>query len=200
MVIYIFGAGGQGTWAEEVARAQGFEPVMVDRDHEPEILSGEPGAFAHVAIGDNFLRQRVTRRVQAAWPQAQWPALIHPRAVVSPSATLGDGCLVLANAVIGPDAVLGDGVSVWTNAVLEHHAQAGAFASLAPGALTGGGSRLGARSFLGLNATVKHQVSIGDDIVVGCGALVIDDLIGPCIAIGVPARALRVRQPHEAYL
>ena len=56
------------------------------------------------------------------------------------------------------------------------------------------------RAYIGLGANVIHGVTIGDDTLVGAGALVLDDLPSQVVAYGVPARVARSRQPGERYL
>ena len=59
-----------------------------------------------VAIGDNRARLEV-----AGWLKAQGFALlsvVHPAAVVAPSATLGAGVLVMPGAVVNAEARIGD--------------------------------------------------------------------------------------------
>ena len=82
----------------------------------------------------------------------------------------------------------------------DHDSHLGAFASLAPGAITGGGVEIGARSFVGLGAQLIHGVSIGADTVVGAGALVLHPLPDGVVAYGAPARVIRSRQVSEPYL
>lgn len=200
MVIYVFGAGGQGAWAFEVARSRGFSPVFVERHQEAELFANSKFQNAHVAIGDNFTRQKVTERIRGIRPDVNFPRLVHPHAILAESATVDEGCLVLAGATIGPHSHVGEGSSIWSGAILEHHSSTGRFVSLAPGATTGGTVKLGDRVFLGLGAIVKHQIDIGSDVVIGCGAVVLKSIAGPCVAVGSPARRIRTRNPEDAYL
>jgi len=44
---------------------------------------------------------------------------------------------------------------------------------------------------LGAGATVRDGRCIGDDIVIGAGAVVVSDLIQPGVYVGVPAKSLQ---------
>jgi maltose O-acetyltransferase len=51
--------------------------------------------------------------------------------------------------------------------------------------------RVGNRVWCGLNVTILSGVTIGDDVVIGSGSVVISDLPSNCIAVGVPAKKVR---------
>jgi acetyltransferase-like isoleucine patch superfamily enzyme len=63
---------------------------------------------------------------------------------------------------------------------------------------TSRGIRLGENVWLGAGAKVMDGVSIGDDVVVGAGAVVTADLPDRAVAVGVPARVVRTRDPEPA--
>jgi acetyltransferase-like isoleucine patch superfamily enzyme len=57
------------------------------------------------------------------------------------------------------------------------------------------GIALGENVWLGTGAKVLDGVRVGRDVVVGAGAVVTEDLPDGVIAVGVPARAVRRREP-----
>src|SRR5262249_21496594 len=67
--------------------------------------------------------------------------------------------------------------------------------SLAPLAqpMVGAPTRLGDEVWLGANVVVLKGVSIGDRAVVGAGSVVTKDIPPDAVAVGVPARVVRVR-------
>lgn len=60
---------------------------------------------------------------------------------------------------------------------------------------TSKGIVLGDNVWLGAGATVLDGVEIGRDVVVGAGAVVTTNLPNGAIAVGVPARVVRLREP-----
>ena len=117
---------------------------------------------AFVAIGDNALRQRVSAELWEA--DFLLATVIHPRAIVSPSARIGDGSAVMAGAVIGTEAFLGDGVIVNCAAVADHHCHVGDFGHLGVNAAMAGGSILGAGAWMQAGSALGYGV----EIEVGC--------------------------------
>jgi acetyltransferase-like isoleucine patch superfamily enzyme len=55
----------------------------------------------------------------------------------------------------------------------------------------GGAIRIGRRVWCGINVTILAGVTIGDDVVIGAGSVVIADIPSNVIAAGVPARVIR---------
>lgn len=50
---------------------------------------------------------------------------------------------------------------------------------------------IGNRVWCGVNVTILAGVTIGDDVVIGAGAVVTEDIPGNSIAVGVPAKKVR---------
>ncbi|MFA5810552.1 MAG: acetyltransferase, partial [Thermoleophilia bacterium] len=105
-----------------------------------------------------------------------FPALIHPRATVEPSAKVGDGVQVFANAYVGSEAVLHPRCMVNTNAVVSHDCEIGAYTHIAPGALLAGHVHVGERTLIGMGVTTTIGVNIGSGVRIGNGAIVLADV------------------------
>ena len=88
--------------------------------------SGAEGAA--VFLGNPHDRERVGGLVLAAG--LQLPVLIHPRAYVAPSATLGRGTFVGAMATVSTGARIGQQVMVAPAALVSHHVEVGDYAQL----------------------------------------------------------------------
>lgn len=147
----------------------------------PEGLAGR----VHVAVGTGSVRQRILEN--SGLPTDRWLTVIHPRACVAASASLGPATLVTALAVVGPCAQVGAGVIVNHGAVIDHDCYVGAYTHIAPCASLGGGVRIGARVLIGTGARILPGVSIGDDAVIGAGAVVLTDVPPGQTWTGVPA-------------
>ncbi len=56
-----------------------------------------------------------------------------------------------------------------------------------------GGVKIGARSWLGTRVTVLDGVSIGSDVIIGAHSVVLNDIPDGAIAVGAPAKVIRMR-------
>jgi acetyltransferase-like isoleucine patch superfamily enzyme len=50
---------------------------------------------------------------------------------------------------------------------------------------------------VGLGASVKDRIHIGDEAIVGAGAVVVRDAPARTVVVGVPARFVREVTPHD---
>ena len=116
--------------------------------------------------------------------------IVHPTALLSPSARAGSGAVLLAHAVVNANAVLGDNVLVNTGAIVEHDCEIGSHAHIAVGARLASSVRVGDGAHIGAGATVLEGRSIGARAVVGAGAVVTRDVDPATVVAGVPARRL----------
>ncbi|MGA9531610.1 MAG: NeuD/PglB/VioB family sugar acetyltransferase [Anaerolineales bacterium] len=125
-------------------------------------------------IGDIRSRVRVFDRLAAAG--FKFPTVVHPTAVVEPSAELAEGVQIFPQSYVGSQARLGFGVIVNTAAVVSHDCDVQDYANLAPGSLLAGAVTVGDRSLIGMGVTVNLEVTIGKLSRVGNSAVVKDDV------------------------
>lgn len=200
----ILGASGHGKVIADLAESVGWDQVVFFDDAWPQIahngawsvvgdsqallnqFSGFEGVI--VAIGNNRIRAEKLRWL--AENDATIVSLVHPSAVISRYANLGDGCVVMAGVVINAHTNIADGVILNTGCSVDHDCKIGFCAHISPGARLAGSVRVGALSWLGIGASVKHMVNIGKQVVVGAGAVVVADLPDGITAVGVPAKVI----------
>lgn len=203
--ILVVGAGGFGrevlhwareAWPDEAGRIAGFLSADADilggRFTMPPVL-GAPDTFVP-APGDGFLlaigipgvRRRVAERLLARG--AMFLTLVHPTAVVTPTARIGSGSIVCPHAVVSDAARLGRFTLVNYHASLAHDAGAGDFAVLSPYATLGGGATVAEEVFLGLHASVGPAVAIGPRSKVAANSCALSDAPADSLVHGVPGR------------
>lgn len=127
--LLILGAGGLGRMVGEVAAAQGcwdHIAFLDDAVHGPNVAGRcvdylalkEEYPQAVAAFGDNRLRLSWTEKLLEAGYQV--PCIIHPTAIVSPSVTMGEGCLILHGAILNTNTQLGKACLVNSGALVDH--------------------------------------------------------------------------------
>ncbi len=105
-----------------------------------------------------------------------FPPLVHPKAMVEKSASIGDGVQVFANAYVGSSVLLQDRCMVNTNAVVSHDCIIGSYTHIAPGALLAGHVQVGDRSLVGMGVTTAIGIRIGNSVRIGNGAIIYADV------------------------
>jgi len=176
---------------------QGIEvegiPVVGDSSILPSLK--RMGVAVALGVGNNEVRARLFKMAcEAGLPL---PPLIHPRAVVSKRAHLGEAVVVLAGAVVNIGAEVEENVCINTAALVDHDNKIGAHVHIFPGARLTGGVKVGEFSYIGSGAVILPYVKIGRNVTVGAGAVVIRDLPDHCVAVGVPAKVKRFKNPSQ---
>jgi sugar O-acyltransferase (sialic acid O-acetyltransferase NeuD family) len=105
-----------------------------------------------------------------------FPALIHPRATLEPSAKVEEGVQVFANAYVGSEACLQARCMINTNAVVSHDCTIDSYTHIAPGALLAGHVHVGKYTLVGMGVTTAIGIHIGDGVRVGNGAILLADV------------------------
>src|SRR5689334_6712603 len=206
-----FGAGGHARVVIDIlATIGGFEVVgLLDGDRSlwnTQIL-GVP------VLGDDNLRDEFHQRgvhsafiglgsIKNAEPRKRLYELarasgfelvraIHPSAVVSRHAIVGDGPMIMAGAIVNPSARIGNNVIINSGAIVEHDCELADHSHVATGARLGGAVKVGEGSHIGLGASIREGVRVGAGAIVGAGAVVIEDVSDRTVVVGVPASVLR---------
>lgn len=141
-----------------------------------------------VAIGNAQTRCRIMEQIASAGGTIA--TLIHPQAVVSKYATVGEGTVVMPGAVINAGAVVGRGCIVNTSASVDHDCRIGDFVHVAVGAHLAGTVSVGAETWIGIGAVVSNNIHICGQCMIGAGAVVVSDTTEPGTYVGVPAKRL----------
>lgn len=150
---------------------------------------GVEGAI--IAAGDPGLRARLRARVAAAGMRLV--TVVHPSAVVSPGAVLGEGTVVLAGAVLSDNPVVGANCWVGLAAVITHDTTIGDDSLIGGRSAVGAEVRVGERTVIGWGTIIGPRRRVGADSAVGFGSNVIHDIPDGVVAVGNPAKVIKSR-------
>jgi sugar O-acyltransferase (sialic acid O-acetyltransferase NeuD family) len=165
-------------------------PVLGNDGKLPEIIAT---GVKHFFIGVGGVSDLSPRRrlYEYAISQGMIPVtVIHPKAVISSTAILGEGVTLMAGVLINSGARLGDNVVINTGAIVEHDCVVGNHVHIATGAILCGGANIGSETHIGAGATILQYRKIGSSTVVGAGAVVVKDVLDKHVMIGNPAKPM----------
>ncbi|MBQ4581762.1 MAG: acetyltransferase [Oscillospiraceae bacterium] len=138
-----------------------------------------------VAVGNNVIRHRIVDALALRWYTA-----VHPSAVISPNAVIGEGSVVMPAAVVNAGAKVGRHCIINTAAVVEHDNVIGDYAHVSCGAVLTGAVHVGEEALVGAAAVVRNNVHICAGCIVGAGSVVITDMKEKGTYAGIPARKM----------
>jgi sugar O-acyltransferase (sialic acid O-acetyltransferase NeuD family) len=144
-------------------------PVIGNIDKIPEFNDIKIDAI-HVAIGDNKARFDIYRKLEMM--NLQLISIIHPTAILSRSAKIGEGCFIGANAIIQNNVSIDDYSIINTGAIIEHDNVIGKAVHLAPSACTAGRVIINDLAFIGIGALIVPDITIGYSVFINAGVVV----------------------------
>jgi UDP-N-acetylbacillosamine N-acetyltransferase len=196
----IIGKSGHGKVIADIARDNGYtELLWVDDDASLEhVISINTFIATHaslpviVAVGDNPTRQKIHHRLHDHG--FSFATLIHSSAIISPTASIGAGSVVMPLAVINADTTVGEGCIINTHATIEHDVTLGSFVHISPNAALSGGVQVGMCSHIGTGVSTIQLCRVGSDSIIGAGSTIIDDIPDNSVAAGSPAKVIRANR------
>lgn len=130
MNLLILGAGSHGREVRELAQSLNMFRRIAFLDDDPEIMEAigtcadirryvQDYPIAIPAVGDHDIRMRWLQELADAG--FVLPVLIHPGAMVSPSADIGYGTVICARVTVGAGAVIGKGCIISSGATIDRN-------------------------------------------------------------------------------
>lgn len=157
-------------------------------------LAGTHGIRAvYCPLGNNRLRVQFLKRARKFGYET--PNYIHPSVIVSPNVKIGQGVYILLGTTIMPYAEIRDFVMISMGVRLAHHTVLNEGTFLSTGVNFGASMIAEKFAYVGISATIMTGVKkLGEDCLVGAGAVVIKDVPANAVVAGVPAKILKYRQ------
>lgn len=149
-------------------------------------LRAEPAARWIAVIGDGAVRRRAIDSLAEFHDRAA--TIIHPTAIISPTASISLGVFVGPRALIHTRARIGAHAIINSAAVVEHECNISDNVHCAPGSILGGRTTVGADTLIGIGARSLPGATIGARAVVGAGAMVLKRVADAETVVGVPAK------------
>ena len=89
----------------------------------------------------------------------------------------GDNCFILEDNTIQPFVKIGNNVTLWSGNHIGHDAVIEDHCFLTSHVVVSGFTRIGHHSFLGVNATLRNDITIAPETLIGAGAIIMKDTV-----------------------
>lgn len=146
-------------------------------------------------LGNNILRVKFLSMARELGYET--PNYIHPSVIISPHVTIGKGVYILLGTTIMPYTEIKDYVMISMGVHLAHHniLEEGVF--LSTGCNFGASIHAQKYVYCGISSTIMTGMhELGEDCLIGAGAVVVKDVPNGAVMAGVPAKVLRIKEGY----
>lgn len=201
-MLAILGASGHGKVAADIAELNGWNKIVFFDDAWPELKSvgvwdvvgdtsdllssGFTNVF--VAIGKGDIRKEKAEVVSRSGKNLV--TLIHPSSIISKYSSISDGSIVCEGAVIKAFSHIGKFNIINSNSTIGHDCIIKDACHISLGATIAGDVLLETNSWVGNSASIRQNIRIGKNVMIGSGSVVVKDIPSNVTVVGNPAKPI----------
>lgn len=206
----IFGTSGMARECADIAEFLEYEIIFIAQANEvlPDELKGKTvineddiGEFSHasfiIGIGEGAIRQKIATKYSG---RLNFCNLIHPTASFGSGQLVKiekkNGVIICAGVRFASNIQVGDFTLFNLNATISHDCEIADYVSVSPLASVCGNVTLGKRVSVGTGANISNgksdnKLNIGNDTVIGAGAVIVQNCDAHAVYAGVPAKRIK---------
>ena len=156
--------------------------------------------YLFLAIGDNYKRKKIVKQILDIGINPKWATIISKNSIVSKFAKISQGSIIVKGSIINTSTIIGEHCIINTGSKIDHDNYFYSFTSCGPNVTTGGNVKLKTFSHIGIDSTVKQNILISKNTIIGAKSYVNKNCLKNCIYYGVPIKKIRERKIGEKYL
>lgn len=192
--MYLYGASGHAKVIIDILNSQQEEiKALIDDNHNLTELCGLSVAHSAeglspiiISIGNNAIRKTIAEKLNCDFGIG-----VHSSAIVSPSATIGNGTVVMQGAIIQAEATIGKHCIINTGATVDHECFIEDYVHISPNATLCGNVHIGEGTQIGAGSVIVPGVKIGKWSLICAGSVVTKDIPDNCMAAGNRCKVLK---------
>lgn len=168
-------------------------PVLGGMDSLASLKEQYGVEAVYCPLGNNKLRVEFLSRAKELGYQT--PNYIHPSVIISPNVTIGNGVYILLGTTIMPYTIIKDYTMISMGVHLAHHSVLEEGVFLSTGCNFGASIVAHKYAYCGISSTIMTGLhELGEDCLIGAGAVVIRDVESKAVVAGVPAKVLKYKE------
>lgn len=156
-----------------------------------ELNDQQSETYIVIAIANSDIKEKIVNGTTNK--NVKFPVLIHPSAMLGPQEFLkiGEGTIICAGCIITVNIDIGKHVILNLSCTVGHDAVIKDYCSFMPTVNISGEVLIGAKTFVGTGSKIINLVTIGENVIIGAGAVVSKEIPSNCTAVGVPAKPIK---------
>ena len=217
MILGIYGSGGLGCEVLDTAlrindTTETWEKIVFIDDFRKEAVVNGAEVFTFdefkcdfpfdnakivISVGEPMIRRTLREKVTSNGYRLQ--TVVHPSAFVGTETELGGGVIVQYGSFVSCNVKICDNVLIQPIATVGHNSTIGRDVVISSFAAISGICRIGEETYIGVSVPVKENISIGANSIVGMGSVVLRDIPENVVALGNPARAMKINESGNVF-
>ncbi|UHO39178.1 acetyltransferase [Chryseobacterium capnotolerans] len=146
-----------------------------------------------VAIADPKIKKRIIEGINNS--NIEFPNLIHPTVIIGDdNVKLGQGNIICASAIITVDIEIEDFIILNLFCTVGHDTKIKSYSSFMPSVNISGEVIINNGVYVGTGAKIINLLEIGENTIIGAGAVVSKSLPANCTAVGIPAKPIKFHE------
>ena len=143
-----------------------------------------------LGIGVPGVKRKIVEKITNT--NISYPTIIHPSAIISKDdVTVGRGVVICALSVVTCNIAIQEFVTLNLMCTVGHDTIIKGYSSFMPSVNISGEVSIENGVYVGTGAKIINQLSIGQNTIVGAGAVVSKSLPDNCTAVGIPAKPIK---------
>ncbi|KMQ65557.1 acetyltransferase [Chryseobacterium angstadtii] len=143
-----------------------------------------------VAIGDPKTKKKIIQSIINS--NIEFPNLVHPSVIIGQdNVKFGKGNIICAGVIITIDIEIEDFVILNLSCTVGHDTRIKKYSSFMPTVNISGEVVINEAVYVGTGAKIINLLEIGENTIVGAGAVVYKSLPANCTAVGIPAKPIK---------
>ncbi|WP_019908946.1 PglD-related sugar-binding protein [Paenibacillus sp. HW567] len=180
--ILVYGSGVLGQIVKQMVAQSGNTFAGFIDDHNAcaeragafqDVLAGYPSDLYEIVIAIGYTK------LQARWEVYQKvlrhgyrvPKLIHPQAMITDEALIGDGAILMMGSIVDVQSRIGELAVLWPGAVVNHDSEVGGNTFVGPNSTICGLVRIGSHSFIGAGSVIVNNNAVPERSFVKAGTV-----------------------------
>ncbi len=146
-----------------------------------------------VSIGDPKIKKIVLNKIDN--PNIDFPVIIHPNSSISnDDVEIGKGSIVCEGTILTCNIKIGEFVIFNLMCTVGHDTIIDSYCAFMPSVNISGEVNIGTGVYVGTGAKIINLLEIGENTIVGAGAVVSKSLPANCTAVGIPAKPIKFHE------
>ncbi|WP_143883975.1 acetyltransferase [Chryseobacterium binzhouense] len=146
-----------------------------------------------ICVAEPKIKRKIVENINNN--KINYPSIIHPKASKSNDYVfIGNGCVICEGVIITCNIEIENFVILNLSCTVGHDTKIGAYSSFMPSVNISGEVNIEECVYVGTGAKIINLLEIGENTIVGAGAVVSKSLPKNCTAVGIPAKPIKFHE------